>query len=68
MGPSAYWNAREIATENARSKTLLFLPDVAEGATDDGLSFPHHAPHNDAVALQKHQLTPAAIAVTTPDI
>ena len=43
-----------------RRKTDLFRPELAPGATVEGLSFPQHDEIRDPDAVQKHHPTPAA--------
>lgn len=46
--------------ENTRSKTERFRPEVALGASEEGLSLPQHEENNDATAEQKQK--PALVA------
>ena len=50
-----------MASDRKRRNTDRFRPDVADGASDDGLSLPRHAPHSDMAACPKQQVNPAAI-------
>jgi len=44
--------------ERIKRTAERFLPDVVDGATVEGLSFPHAAPQMDPTAVQKHQERP----------
>lgn len=46
--------------ENTSSKTDRLRPEVALGATEEGLSLPQHAENKDATAEQKQK--PALVA------
>ena len=50
-----------MARERKSRKTDRLRPDVADGASEDGLSLPRHAPHRDIAAWPKQQVSPAAI-------
>jgi hypothetical protein len=48
---------------NTSNNTERLRPDVAEGGSEEGLSFPQQLDRSEAVAVQKHQVTPVATQV-----
>ena len=55
-----------MAIAKTRSKTERLRPDVALGATVEGLSLPQHEDKSDATAEQKHQVPAVAMQVRGP--
>jgi hypothetical protein len=53
-----------MAMAKTRSSTDRFLPELAPGATWDGLSLPQQELSSEAAAVQKHQVAPVTTQVT----